>query len=95
MKRVLCLAIGHQRQPMPFSSTRFACRRCGLALEPTAPAWPPSTEVRARRDVLRGDAVEDVPAPGSQRAPAGAITRRRSLSGRSRQWPGRVAYLRR
>ena len=70
MKRVLCLAIGHDRQPVPFSSIRFACRRCGLDLGPVAPAWPLVAQARAHRDVLRGEAGGAAPHPvprGSRR----------------------------
>jgi hypothetical protein len=32
MKRLLCLAVGHQSRPVPFPSGRFVCRRGGLDL---------------------------------------------------------------
>jgi hypothetical protein len=54
MKRLLCLVMGHQRGPVPFSSNRFACRRCGLDLGPTIPAWPLPAATRTQRAVLRG-----------------------------------------
>ena len=92
MKWVLCLAIGHDRQRAPFSSIRFACRRCGLDLGPAAPAWPLLAEARAQRDVLRGEAGGAAPPPGPPRVSADVSRRRRSLGGRGSRWPSRGAF---
>jgi hypothetical protein len=41
MKWILCLALGHQKTLMPFSSNRFVCRRCGADLGSESPTLPP------------------------------------------------------
>jgi hypothetical protein len=92
MKQVLCLAIGHDKQSAPFSSIRFACRRCGLDLGTAAPAWPLLAEARVQRDVLRGEAGGAARPPGSPRVSADATHRGRSLGNRGSRRPSRGAF---
>jgi hypothetical protein len=76
MKRLLCLALGHQKHLVPLTSNRFACRRCGVDLGPTVPAWPLPADARAHRAVIRGSEVGS--GARSSRRAWGASDRQRS-----------------
>jgi hypothetical protein len=63
MKRLLCLALGHQKTRMPLTSDRFACRRCGLELDRAEPRSSQPTEARLQRFVLSSTDPSGAPAP--------------------------------
>jgi hypothetical protein len=80
MKRLLCLALGHQKTRMPLTSTRFACRRCGLELNRAEPLSSQATEARLQRFVLSSTDPSDDPAsspswPLSTRGRSGQVRR--------------------
>jgi hypothetical protein len=58
MAHLLCLLFGHKKTPVPLSSNRYYCRRCGLDFgvdEEQAPALtvPPIPPTTVKRGVAR------------------------------------------
>jgi hypothetical protein len=83
MAHLLCLLRGHKKTPVVFSSSRFYCRRCGLALEGSA-APGKAPDAGEARGTTRSSAAHSIGRrPPDARAgfPREGIHDRRSFGG--------------